>query len=180
MRLNPGDNTPDFNVKDINGKPVRLADYADRDVLLCFYRYAGCPFCGLDLKELIAFHRKMSLTCALEVVVFFQSPASQVLSIHGKMDAPFPIVADPDKAVYGRYGVESSLAGGIRSIGHAARWMDAVHQGFPQRKIDGDFFLLPSQFLVSEGMIALAYYGRDFGDHIPFMEIESYCRSKPR
>lgn len=179
MRLKAGDDAPDFSVMDISGKSVRLSDFNEQDVLLCFYRYAGCPFCNLSLKEVTAFYRKINRP-DFTVIAFFQSPPESVRRMPGRINPPFPLVADPERKVYDLYGIESSRAGALHSIAHAGRWLSATAQGFPQRKIDGDFYLMPAQFLVCPPrLVALAHYWKSFGDKTPFMEIESVLENRP-
>jgi peroxiredoxin Q/BCP len=42
-RLTPGDTAPDFTLPDADGKPVSLADYRGRRVVVYFYPAAGTP-----------------------------------------------------------------------------------------------------------------------------------------
>jgi peroxiredoxin Q/BCP len=41
--LEPGDEAPDFAVKDHTGRTVRLSDYKGKDVVLWFYPRANTP-----------------------------------------------------------------------------------------------------------------------------------------
>lgn len=41
--VGPGDTAPDFALRDVNGKPVRLSDYRGRHVVVEWFN-AGCPF----------------------------------------------------------------------------------------------------------------------------------------
>jgi hypothetical protein len=43
LRLTDGEPARGFQMEDIGGQPVRLADYAGRHVLLSFFRFASCP-----------------------------------------------------------------------------------------------------------------------------------------
>lgn len=48
----PGDQTPDFALKNQQGKARRLKDYLEKGPLvITFYRGAWCPYCNLQLKE---------------------------------------------------------------------------------------------------------------------------------
>ncbi|MGO4753254.1 redoxin domain-containing protein, partial [Streptomyces sp. 2MCAF27] len=44
-RLQPGDTAPAFTLPDADGKPVSLADYAGRKVIVYFYPAALTPGC---------------------------------------------------------------------------------------------------------------------------------------
>ncbi len=178
MYLNVGDKAPRFSVTDVRGRAVNLKDFAGKHLLLCFYRYAGCPFCNLSLKELVAFVNKRRKN-DLAVVAFFQSPRESVLAQPGKLSPPFPLVADPTRSVYDRYGIGTSYMGAIRSISKTLRWVRANNEGFPQGPIDGSFYLMPAQFLVSPSQnIELAHYWNTFGDETPFAEIEAILKKR--
>ena len=41
--LQPGDNAPDFSVRDHNGNTVSLSDFAGKHVVLWFYPKADTP-----------------------------------------------------------------------------------------------------------------------------------------
>lgn len=41
--VGPGDPAPDFNLRDVDGKPVRLSDFRGRYVVMEWFN-AGCPF----------------------------------------------------------------------------------------------------------------------------------------
>jgi len=41
MRIQNGDPAKNFDVQDLDGKPIRLKDYAGKRLLLSFFRYAS-------------------------------------------------------------------------------------------------------------------------------------------
>ena len=56
-RLTPGDTAPDFTLPDADGKPVSLADYRGRRVVVYFYPAAGTPGCtkqACDFRDSLA------------------------------------------------------------------------------------------------------------------------------
>ncbi|TCV82313.1 peroxiredoxin-like family protein [Sulfurirhabdus autotrophica] len=181
MKHQEGQQAIDFQVKDIYGTPISLADYAGRKLMISFYRYASCPLCNLRVHELIqrfpAFEAK-----GLSMLAFFQSPAERIREYVGKQDAPFPIIADPSHAVYQRYGVTSSWLGfgkafalKLPMVFHAV-----IGEGFWPGKMDGDKATLPADFLITpEQTIYRAFYGSDIGDHLPIEEIYSFLEIEP-
>ena len=51
--LSVGERTPDFELPDPNGKPVRLSEsLAQGPVVLSFFRGDWCPICNLQLRAL--------------------------------------------------------------------------------------------------------------------------------
>lgn len=99
----------------ISGEPVRIPD-SDRLVHLQFRRFAGCPFCNLHLRSVVQRHDDIVAAGIREVVVFHSSVA-ELLSQQD--DAPFAVVADPDKRLYVEFGVESS----VRAVLDPRAWL---------------------------------------------------------
>ena len=96
MLLRIGEQAPQFSVKDIQGNLISLEDYLGKKLMLCFFRYAGCPFCALVLQEIISRYPHWQKQ-GLNVVAFFQSPKETILKYPMKQNPPFPIIADPNK-----------------------------------------------------------------------------------
>lgn len=56
-RLSEGDAAPDFTLPDSTGRPVSLADYRGRSVVVYFYPAAGTPGCtkqACDFRDNLA------------------------------------------------------------------------------------------------------------------------------
>ena len=116
----------------------------------------------------------------LEVIAFFHSSAESVRSHAGGRRYPFRLIADPTLDVYRLYGVETSW---WRLLLSAARprfyldWVRSMRHGFwggaawQMGKMPADFLIGP------DGHIAIAHYGADIGDHVPFATIESFLQS---
>ena len=174
-RLQAGDKAWDFQVTDILNRQISLEKFRGRKLMLSFYRYASCPLCNLRVAQLINeypdYHKR-----GLSMVAFFQSSRESILHYIGRQDAPFTIVADPERSIYRLYGVESSWSGYARSLVDLPRWFDAiVRHGFKPGKMEGDKALIPADFLVGPDLIIRqAFYGKDIGDHIPLPEIDSF------
>lgn len=113
-----------------------------------------------------------------EVIAFIQSGSDLVhKNIYGrhKVKPKFPIVSDPGKIFYKKYGVVSSRrSAALHSMRAIPYWVHAVKKlGFKQEKIDGDLFLVPASFLIStrDGRIKKAEYDANFYDHESFLKI---------
>lgn len=116
MSVEVGDLAPDFELPDQHRRPVRLADYRGRAVLLVFYPWAFSRVCGGELAAI------------REHLTEFQNPGVQVLtisidSVHAhrawaeEQGFEYPLLADswPHGAVARAYGVFDA------AIGAAAR-----------------------------------------------------------
>lgn len=177
MRLVAGQRAPDFVWADVHGQQHQLSALAGQPVLLAFHRYASCPLCNLHMHALIARHAALH-EAGLHVLAFFQSSAEVIGRNVGRQDAPFPILGDPDKRIYGMYGVEGSAGGVLRGAARLGDLFGAARLGFLPGEIDGDVSMVPADFLIGpDQLIHSAYYGADVGDHMPLDQIEAYART---
>lgn len=175
MALRKGDQAPAFTVKDYKGEEISLEKFRGKPLLLSFYRYASCPFCNLRVHELtqkLPQYREKGL----EVVAVFESPEESIRQYVGKQNPPFYIVPDPDRRLYDMYSVERNWFKFLKSAAKLEKMMDAVvSKGFLPGKMEGDYAMVPADFLVTTDLkIDTAYYGADISNHIPFEKIEEF------
>jgi peroxiredoxin Q/BCP len=120
-RLAPGDTAPDFTLSDADGKPVALADYRGRKVVVYFYPAAMTPGCT---KQACDFRDSLSSLEAAGYTVLGISPDKpEKLAKFRERDAvTFPLLSDVDKSVltaYGAFGEKTmygkTVTGVIRS-----------------------------------------------------------------
>lgn len=182
MALISGQTAPDFSVTDIDGVTIRLADYAGKKLLICFFRYAGCPFCNILLNSLAERYPKLQEQ-GLEILAFIQSPGETVLGHTAKGQiprTPFPLIADPEREVYDLYDVGTSLPKIARSIFIAPKLLTTMYKHrVIEGKIDGDMFLIPAFFLIGPDNLRIheAYYSPDFSTMIPDVDIVDFAMS---
>lgn len=175
MHIQPGTLAPAFATVDVFGRRLELHDYRGRAVMLSFYRFASCPFCNLRVNRLIQ-SQAVFADRGLDLIAVFQSSEENIRKHVGEQKVPFPILADPGKRLYEKYGIESSgwaiARAAVLRIGDAAR---AISKGFLPKDIDGDKNIVPADFLIDEeGVVRVAYYGKDIGDHLPIERIEAW------
>src|SRR5690606_6069354 len=103
-RIQVGALAPGFELTDVFGAPVRLQDYRGNCSMLSFYRYASCPLCNLRVHRLIQ-QRDSFASQGLRLIAVFHSSPESIRRYVAQQEVPFPIVADPDKTLYNRYGV---------------------------------------------------------------------------
>jgi peroxiredoxin Q/BCP len=103
-RLTPGDTAPDFTLPDADGKPVSLADYRGRRVVVYFYPAASTPGCtkqACDFRDSLA-----ELNGAgLDVLGISPDKPAKLAKFRDKEQLTFPLLADPDKDVLNAWGV---------------------------------------------------------------------------
>jgi len=145
-RLSPGDPAPAFTLPDADGRPVALAAFAGRRVVVYFYPAAGTPGCttqaGDFRDELTAFEG-----AGLAVVGISPDAPAELAAFRDAERLSFPLLSDPGRevlAAYGAYGekklygrtvtgvirttvvvdgqgVVQSAAYGVRAKGHVAK-----------------------------------------------------------
>lgn len=167
IHLSSGHQAPNFQHQDLQGDAVALNQFFGKKVLLSFFRGAACPFCNLRVRELILNFESLQAK-NIQVLAVFHSSVEEILEYAGKQNAPFPILPDPDFKLYKSYGIESSIIGKFKTMGNLPKVWSAMNSGFFNLKSMGDPYTMPADFLIGEDQkIKLAYYGKDFGDHVP-------------
>ena len=103
MALQEGKAAPAFTLNDAQGKPVSLADFSGKDVILYFYPKDDTPGCT---KEACGFRDAWKDIQKRGIVVLGVSPDSGASheKFISKYKLPFPLLSDPDKKVMTRYG----------------------------------------------------------------------------
>lgn len=180
-RLKAGQVAPDFSLNDIYGNKIRLVDYKNDKLLICFFRYAGCPWCNLAIQRLTMSYRALD-ELNLKIIAFIQSEPENIQRYIFDRHSPkpqFPIIADPDRTIYDLYGVNDSISAAARSLVRLPDWLQSTHiNRFKQGKVDGSLTLVPAQFLIEKNSqkIYKANYGADYYDSTPIVEIMDFAQ----
>lgn len=166
MRLRPGSPMPRFTAESIGGRRVSSEQLRGRPLLLKFYRFATCPVCNLHMHRFITEHHLVS-EAGLTTVVFYHSPADKLAAAQ-KVATPFDLVPDPDKTIFGAFGVERGWRGMV-SPAVMIDYVKALAAGYPPGLFssDGGITGNPADFIVdASGRIALAHYGKQYADSL--------------
>jgi thioredoxin-dependent peroxiredoxin len=102
-RLTPGDTAPDFTLPDADGKPVALADYRGRRVVVYFYPAAGTPGCT---KQACDFRDSLTELngAGLDVLGVSPDKPAKLAKFRDKEGLTFPLLSDADKDVLNAWG----------------------------------------------------------------------------
>ena len=90
---------------------------------LQFRRLAGCPIWNLHLRSIVQSHHELVAAGIREVVVFHSSVV-EMLPYQG--DLPFAAIADPEKQLNKKFGVESSLRAVLSAYASGAAIRGAI------------------------------------------------------
>jgi len=125
MAVEEGRAAPAFTLPDAQGKPVSLADFAGRDVVVYFYPKDDTPGCT---KEACGFRDAWSDLKKRGVVVLGISPDDE--ESHGKFASkyklPFPLLADTDRRVmksYGAWGKKMMYGKEVTGVIRSSVWI---------------------------------------------------------
>lgn len=163
MKLTPGMVAPAISTTSIHGQPLQLPDAASRFVHLQFRRFAGCPICNFHLHTLKLRIDEIQAAGIREVVVFHASTA-EMLKYQGQL--PFDCIADPGKALYRQFGVDSHWLAALhpRAMWAAMRGL-ATAARLPLR-MEGGVTGLPADFLIdASGQLRAVHYGQHAYDN---------------
>jgi peroxiredoxin len=165
-RVSVGDRFPDLRLTAITGVTVPIPDTAGHLTHLQFRRFAGCPICNLHLRSVTARIDEISAAGIREVVVF-HSTATELRKY--QHDMPFPVIGDPDKTLYRRFGVEASAKAVLNP--HAWRalpagWRHAIGNAVAHRRAplplaptNGNLGLPADLLITADGSVAAVKYG---------------------
>ncbi|WKK78535.2 peroxiredoxin-like family protein [Marivirga salinae] len=171
---------PLFEKKDIFGRQINLEDYKDKKLLLGFFRHAGCPFCNLRVHALTKVHEKLKAK-GLEMIFFFESKESVLLrsSFHQEV-SPIPLISDPEKEIYGKYGLEENSSKSTKSIitNFVQQAIKAKLKGIPVHMMrDGESInTIPAEFLIDKGFrLKKLHYSKSLTDRLDLDLIEQFA-----
>ncbi len=105
MALTPGTVAPAFQTIDSQGRPVSLADFAGKRVILYFYPKDDTPGCT---KEACGFRDRYETYQEKDLVVLGVSRDDQAShqAFREKYQLPFPLLVDTDGAITKAYDVD--------------------------------------------------------------------------
>ncbi len=107
-----GDQAPDFELPDQDGRAVKLSDFRGQPVVVYFYPKADTPGCTTQACG-VRDHRADYAKVGSVVLGISPDPVKKVKKFHEKYDLDFALLADEGHAVADTYGVwvEKSMYG---------------------------------------------------------------------
>ena len=170
-----GDPAIPFSTTSVDGQMLDLTALQGQPILLNLFRYTGCPLCSLNYWYLIQRYPQWHAQ-GLQVVTVFDSITDDVQAFAAKQGMQFPVIADATQEIYRLYGSNTSWLGfwwGF--IRHRADYAESRRRGLANSRVNGTINRMPAQFLITPDFrIETVHYGRDFGDFLPFAQIEQF------
>ena len=177
MRLKAGIQARSLKLPAIDGSIFDSEGIKGKPFMLSFFRFASCPFCNLRIHELV--RRFDEFGSNFTIVAVFDSPLDNLRHHAERHNAPFPIVADEDNTYYREYGIEHSISGVLKGmLLRIPTLLKGMCKGYIPTRVKGSMTTMPSDFLIDrEGVIQVAYYGMDEGDHLPFDTVKRFSHN---
>lgn len=174
MRLKSGIQVKDIRLPSIDGSMFNIESILGKPFMLSFLRFASCPFCNLRINELVK--RFDEFGNEFTIVAVFDSPLDNLVRHAEGHKAPFHILADESNKYYLEYGIEHSVLGMLKGMFfRMPKLLRGMGKGYIPKIIKGSLTTMPADFLIdSSGIIQVAYYGKDEGDHLHFDEVKEF------
>jgi peroxiredoxin Q/BCP len=102
--IEQGQQAPDFELPDQDGRAVKLSDFRGQPVVVYFYPKADTPGCTTQACG-VRDHRADYAKAGAPVLGISPDPVAKVKKFHEKYTLGFPLLADADHAVAEAYGV---------------------------------------------------------------------------
>ena len=101
-----GDLAPNFNLKSLQGKPIRLHDFiGKKQVILWFSRGFTCPYCRGFMNTVVEGYEEL-VSKKIEIVqISANLRQSAIKFFRDDSLPPFPMVFDPDKRLFANYNI---------------------------------------------------------------------------
>jgi thioredoxin-dependent peroxiredoxin len=137
-----GDTAPSFELKDQQGRSVKLADLAGRSVVLYFYPKDDTPGCTVEACNFRDEHSALEKAGAVVLGVSPDTTKSHE-KFSTKFSLPFPLLADTEHKVaeaYGAWGEKSNYGRTYMGIIRSTFLIDpqgTVKHVWPKVKVNG-------------------------------------------
>ncbi|WP_423147293.1 thioredoxin-dependent thiol peroxidase [Rubrolithibacter danxiaensis] len=102
--LKEGDQAPDFNATDQDGKPVSLSDFKGKDIILYFYPKDDTPGCTAEACSFRDNYQSLQNEGFTVIGVSTDDEKSHQKFI-SKYELPFTLISDADKKIVEAYSV---------------------------------------------------------------------------
>ena len=101
-----GSLAPDFKLLATNGQEISLTDFRGKtNVIVFFIRETTCPQCRTHVAQLGRMYEQFK-EAGTEVIVILGEGMEKAREYADGVGLPFPILCDPDRAVYSLYELE--------------------------------------------------------------------------
>lgn len=178
-RLGKSVKVPNFVLTDAVGEKVNLQVLLkdNQRVLICFFRPVWCPICNKRTHELIKRYDELKAK-GIEVVAVYPNAPDVMAQYVKDANIPFPVIGDPNEALYELYSIERSLKKVRQTMGRDD-FQDVVSKGVTlykgkqyEKSTEAYETIINADFILTgRRQVEVAYYGDYVGDHYDLDEL---------
>jgi peroxiredoxin Q/BCP len=107
--LTIGSLAPDFSLSASNATEIKLADFRSKsNVVLFFIREFIWMQCRSHASQLGRLYKDFQ-AANCEIILILGEPVDLAVRYSETLHLPFPVLADPDRSVYHRYGLDKFI-----------------------------------------------------------------------
>lgn len=103
-KIKPGEKAPDFEFNALDGTTKKLSDLRGEKIILYFYPKDNTPGCTAQACNLTEDYSILQ-KAGVQVIGVSADSEKRHQNFREKYNLPFPLVADTEKEVIGKYGV---------------------------------------------------------------------------
>ncbi len=168
----------DFTMNDIYGNPLKLSDFKGKKIVLSFYRNVSCPFCSRRIHAIMGNNLKLK-NSGVQLVMMFESSNTKIASsVFHQGVSPWPLIGDPERSIYKKYGVEPSVLKVFNTFLHSSLSKakeETKSLKLPEDK-DATMSLIPADFFIDENFkVVRAHYGKHLDDHVSLDDLKAFA-----
>lgn len=164
--LKNGDIAPSFELKNAEGKLVKLSDYLEKGpVVLTWYRGGWCPYCNITLHYLQSYLPRIKNENANLIALTPELPDSS-LSTKEKQALEFEVLSDLHNDVARKYGIVYKLLPGV-----AKSYQDAFKLHLYNGDSSDELPLSATYIISKNGTIEFAFLAADYRERADPEEI---------
>ncbi len=122
----------DFQLRDVLGKPVSLAEFGDRKAVVAVFLGTECPLVKLYVPRLNDLHARLAKQGVALVAIDsnVQDTLTETAAFVRRHDVAFPVLMDPDGAVAQSFGATRTPQAFVLDAQHVVRYAGRIDDQF--------------------------------------------------
>jgi len=118
-QLEPGQQLPEFELKDTSGNVVTSASLTDKPAVWIFYRGNWCPLCMAQIKEIAGQYQQLQ-DMGVRVALISPQPHKFTIGLAKKFDVEFDFLTDEDNRAASALKIDSpnGIPMGMQVLGY--------------------------------------------------------------
>ena len=170
-KLFPGSTFPDYTVSTQFEDETTIRRIAGgKPLMLVVLRYIGCPSCRYDV-HMLQENQDRFAEKGVSIAVIMQSTPESIRSALRDEPLSFPIICDPEYAIYNDLEImpaksREELLGGEEAVQKFMKKREAIQElGYTHGEYEGIEEQLPAFFYMDGNLkVLLAHYAKGIGD----------------